>query len=102
MRSRTIKTIKIFLGDLCLTLKKLQKQPVVFFSDAKYCGNLGEVEMEKCVYTKNANELVSSLQSQLNLLAQEKQKNSSLYTAKKCKFDDYHHCWARKCLSGNY
>lgn len=44
--------------------------------------------MEKCVYTKDANELVSSLQSQPNLLAQEMQKNSSLNTVKKSKFED--------------
>lgn len=31
--------------------------------------------MARLVYTKNANELVSSLQSQLDLLAQEIQKN---------------------------
>ncbi|KAF2979599.1 hypothetical protein EK904_005655, partial [Melospiza melodia maxima] len=88
--------VEIVLGLNCLFQNNIRK-----FSDAKYYGNLGVVKMEKCVYTKNANELVFSLQSQLNLLAQEMQ-NSSLYTAKKCKFDDCHHCWARKCLSANY
>ncbi|KAK4825241.1 hypothetical protein QYF61_025640, partial [Mycteria americana] len=69
--------------------------------------------MERLGYTKNTNELVSSLQSQLDLLAQETQKNLagtqlqkivySWYTNfKKLKFEDHCHCWAKNCLPGNY
>lgn len=82
------KTHYLLRRTLSHSEKKIKETRSVFFSDAKYCGNLKEVEMEKCVYTKDANELVSSLQSQLNLLAQEMQKNSSLNTVKKSKFED--------------
>ncbi|XP_054688319.1 kinesin-like protein KIF11 isoform X1 [Grus americana] len=71
------KEMDIFFADLSLTLKKLQEETAsVFVQLQNDCENLKEeVEMTRLAHTKSAAELMSSLQSQLDLFAQETQKN---------------------------
>ncbi|XP_019411730.1 PREDICTED: kinesin-like protein KIF11 isoform X1 [Crocodylus porosus] len=65
--------------ELRVTLNKLQKETNCVLAQLQDdCENLKEkVEMAKLAHTKSTNQLVSSLQSQLNLLLQETQQNLS-------------------------
>ncbi|KYO42298.1 kinesin-like protein KIF11 isoform X1 [Alligator mississippiensis] len=66
-------------GELCVNLNKLQKETNCVLTQLQDdCENLKEkVEMAKLAHTKSTNQLVSSLQSQMNLLLQETQQNLS-------------------------
>ncbi|XP_069720148.1 kinesin-like protein KIF11 [Phaenicophaeus curvirostris] len=85
------KEMDTFFGDISLTLKKLQEETTSAFAQLQSdCENLKEeVEMTRLAHTKSTVELMSSLQSQLDLFAQETQKsftnvltkNASLKTA---------------------
>ncbi|XP_067156176.1 kinesin-like protein KIF11 [Apteryx mantelli] len=78
------KEMNTFFGDLCLTLKKLQEETASVFAQLQNdCENLKEeVEMTRIAHTKSTAELISSLQSQLDLFAQETQKNLTGVLAK--------------------
>ncbi|KAM9380089.1 kinesin-like protein KIF11 [Phaethornis superciliosus] len=71
------KEMDTFFGDLSLALKKLREETASGFTQLQNdCENLKEeVEMARLAHTKSAAELVSSLQSQLDLFAQETQNN---------------------------
>ncbi|CAN8216238.1 unnamed protein product [Coccothraustes coccothraustes] len=66
-----------FFGDLFLSLKKIQEQTTSGFAQLQHnCDSLKEeVEMTRLAHRKSAAELMSLLQSQLDLFAQETQKN---------------------------
>ncbi|KFV82797.1 Kinesin-like KIF11, partial [Struthio camelus australis] len=78
------KEMNSFFGDLCLTLKKLQEETASVFAQLQNdCENLKEeVEMTRIAHTKSTADLISSLQSQLDLFAQETQKNLTGVLAK--------------------
>ncbi|XP_071420412.1 kinesin-like protein KIF11 isoform X4 [Pithys albifrons albifrons] len=71
------KEVDTFFGDLFLTLKKIHEETASGFAQLQHnCDNLKEeVEMMRLAHTKSAAEFMSSLQSQLDLFAQETQKN---------------------------
>ncbi|KAM6105803.1 kinesin-like protein KIF11 [Pterocles gutturalis] len=71
------KEMNTFFGDLSLTLKKLQEETANVFAQLQNdCENLKEeVEVARLAHTKSVAELMYSLQSQLDLFAQEAQKN---------------------------
>ncbi|XP_071295238.1 kinesin-like protein KIF11 isoform X1 [Agelaius tricolor] len=71
------KEMDTFFGELSLTLKKIQEQTAGGFAQLQHnCDSLKEeVEMTRLAHRKSAAELMSSLQSQLDLFAQETQKN---------------------------
>ncbi|TRZ25460.1 hypothetical protein HGM15179_001519 [Zosterops borbonicus] len=66
-----------FFGDLSLTLKKIQEETANGFAQLQLnCDNLKEeVEMMRLAHKKSGAKLMSLLQSQLDLFAQETQKN---------------------------
>ncbi|KAK4821686.1 hypothetical protein QYF61_027388 [Mycteria americana] len=78
------KEMDTFFGELSLTLKKLREETASVFAQLQNdCENLKEeVEMTRLAHTKGAAELMSSLQSQLDLFAQETQKNLTNVLAK--------------------
>uniref|UniRef100_A0A8C9F7D2 Kinesin family member 11 n=1 Tax=Pavo cristatus TaxID=9049 RepID=A0A8C9F7D2_PAVCR len=78
------KEMDTFFEDLSLTLKKLQEETVNVLAQLRNdCENLREeVEMTRLAHTKSAAELMSSLQRQLDLFAQETQKNLADVLAK--------------------
>ncbi|XP_010563226.1 PREDICTED: kinesin-like protein KIF11 isoform X1 [Haliaeetus leucocephalus] len=71
------KEMDTFFGDLSLTLKTLREETASVFAQLQNdCENLKEeVEMTRLAHTKSTAELILSLQSQLDLFAQETQKN---------------------------
>ncbi|KAM3666352.1 kinesin-like protein KIF11 isoform 1-T1 [Ammospiza maritima maritima] len=71
------KEMDTFFADLSLTLKKIQEQTAGGFAQLQHnCDSLKEeVEMMRLAHRKSAAELMSSLQSQLDLFAQETQKS---------------------------
>ncbi|KAM9612384.1 kinesin-like protein KIF11 isoform 1-T1 [Morphnus guianensis] len=71
------KEMDTFFGDLSLTLKTLREETASVFAQLQNdCENLKEeVEMMRLAHTKSTAELILSLQSQLDLFAQETQKN---------------------------
>ncbi|RMC11533.1 hypothetical protein DUI87_11653 [Hirundo rustica rustica] len=71
------KEMDTFFGDLFLTLKKIQEETAGGFAQLQYnCDSLKEeVEMTRLAHKKSAAKLMSLLQSQLDLFAQETQKN---------------------------
>ncbi|KFO70975.1 Kinesin-like KIF11, partial [Cuculus canorus] len=71
------KEMDTFFGDISLTLKKLQEETTSAFAQLQNdCENLkDEVEMTRSAHAKSAVELMSSLQSQLDLFAQETQNS---------------------------
>ncbi|KFO83572.1 Kinesin-like KIF11, partial [Buceros rhinoceros silvestris] len=78
------KEMGTFFGDLSCTLKKLQEEMDSGFAQLQNdCESLKEeVEMTWLAHTKNTADLMSSLQSQLDLFAQETQKNLTSVLAK--------------------
>ncbi|OXB72251.1 UNVERIFIED_CONTAM: hypothetical protein H355_012675, partial [Colinus virginianus] len=78
------KEVDTFFEDLSLTLKKLQEETADVLAQLQSdCENLREeVEMTRLAHTKSATELMSSLQRQLDLFAQETQKNLAGVLAK--------------------
>uniref|UniRef100_A0A672VDF1 Kinesin family member 11 n=1 Tax=Strigops habroptila TaxID=2489341 RepID=A0A672VDF1_STRHB len=78
------KEMDTFFEDLSLTLKKLREETANVFAQLQNdCENLKEeVEMTRSAHTKSAAQLMSSLQSQLDLFAQETQKNLTSVLAK--------------------
>uniref|UniRef100_A0A663M8C2 Kinesin family member 11 n=1 Tax=Athene cunicularia TaxID=194338 RepID=A0A663M8C2_ATHCN len=78
------KEVDTFFRDLSLTLKKLREETASGFAQLQNdCENLKEqVEMTRLAHTKSATELISSLQSQLDMFAQETQKNLTNVLAK--------------------
>ncbi|XP_025907431.1 kinesin-like protein KIF11 [Nothoprocta perdicaria] len=78
------KEINTFFGDLSLALKALQEETDSVFAQLQNdCENLKEeVEMTRIAHTKNTAELISSLQSQLDLFARETQKSLTGVLAK--------------------
>ncbi|KGL76230.1 Kinesin-like KIF11, partial [Tinamus guttatus] len=78
------KEINTLFGELGLALKELQEETASGFVQLQNdCENLKEeVEMTRIAHTKNTAELISSLQSQLDLFAQETQKNLTGVLAK--------------------
>ncbi|XP_058697355.1 kinesin-like protein KIF11 [Poecile atricapillus] len=68
-----------FFGDLFLTLQKIQEETAGGFAQLQHnCDSLKEeVEMTRLAHRKSADKLISVLQSQLDLFAQETQKNLS-------------------------
>ncbi|XP_063019554.1 kinesin-like protein KIF11 isoform X2 [Melospiza melodia melodia] len=71
------KEMDTFFADLSLTLKKIQEQTAGGFAQLQHnCDSLKEeVEMMRLAHRKSAAELMSSLQSQLDLFAQETQRS---------------------------
>ncbi|XP_009073147.1 PREDICTED: kinesin-like protein KIF11, partial [Acanthisitta chloris] len=71
------KEISTFFGDLSLTLKNIQEETASIFAELQHnCDSLKEeMEMMKLAHTKRKAELISSLQSQLDLFAQETQND---------------------------
>ncbi|XP_064000764.1 kinesin-like protein KIF11 [Pogoniulus pusillus] len=71
------KEINTFFEDLSLTLKKIQEETdSVFAQLQKDCENFKEeAEMMRLAHAKSAGELMSSLQSQLDMFTQETQRN---------------------------
>ncbi|XP_057258295.1 kinesin-like protein KIF11 isoform X2 [Pezoporus wallicus] len=78
------KEIDTFFEDLSLTLKELREETAsVFLQLQNDCENLKEeVEMTRLAHTKNAAQLMLLLQSQLDVFAQETQKNLTNVLAK--------------------
>ncbi|XP_068544189.1 kinesin-like protein KIF11 [Anas acuta] len=78
------KEVDTFFEDLSLTLKKLREEMTSVLAQLQNdCENLKEeVETTRLAHMKSTAELVSSLQSQLDLFAQETQKNLSDVLAK--------------------
>ncbi|XP_061204985.1 kinesin-like protein KIF11 [Neopsephotus bourkii] len=78
------KEIDTFFEDLSLTLKELREETASVFAQLQNdCENLKEeVEMTRLAHTKNAAQLMFVLQSQLDLFAQETQKNLTNVLAK--------------------
>ncbi|XP_032551542.1 kinesin-like protein KIF11 isoform X1 [Chiroxiphia lanceolata] len=66
-----------FFGDLSLTLKKIREEVDSGFAELQHnCDDLKEeVEMTRLAHAKRTAEFMSSLQSQLDVFAQETQKN---------------------------
>ncbi|XP_065494667.1 kinesin-like protein KIF11 [Caloenas nicobarica] len=78
------KEMDTFFGDLSLALKNLQEETASVFAQLQHdCENLKEeMEMTRLSHAKSTAELMSSLQSQLDLFAQETQKNLTNVLAK--------------------
>ncbi|XP_010009169.1 PREDICTED: kinesin-like protein KIF11, partial [Nestor notabilis] len=78
------KEMDTFFEDLSLTLKRLWEETASVFAQLQNdCENLKEeVEMTRLAHTKSTAQLMSSLQSQLELFAQETQKNLTHVLAK--------------------
>ncbi|KAM4669163.1 kinesin-like protein KIF11 isoform 3-T3 [Amazona ochrocephala] len=78
------KEIDTFFEDLSLTLKELREETASGFAQLQSdCENLKEeVEMTRLAHSKSAAQLMSVLQSQLDVCAQETQKNLTNVLAK--------------------
>ncbi|XP_005144111.2 kinesin-like protein KIF11 [Melopsittacus undulatus] len=78
------KEIDTFFEDLSLTLKELREETDSIFAQLQNdCETLKEeVEVTRLAHTKNAAQLMSLLQSQLDFFAQETQKNLTNVLAK--------------------
>nr|XP_021149439.1 kinesin-like protein KIF11 [Columba livia] len=78
------KEMDTFFGDLSLALKNLREETAGVFAQLQHdCENLKEeMEMTRLAHAKSTAELMSSLQSQLDLFAQETQKNLNNVLAK--------------------
>ncbi|KFW02036.1 Kinesin-like KIF11, partial [Eurypyga helias] len=78
------KEMDTFFGELSLTLKKLREETASAFAQLQNeCENFREeVERTRLAHAKSAAELMFSLQSQLDLFAQETQKNFTYVLAK--------------------
>ncbi|XP_066047282.1 kinesin-like protein KIF11 [Chamaea fasciata] len=74
---RHINEMDIFFEDLSLTLKKIQEETAGGFAQLQHnCDDLKEeVEMMRLAHRKSSANMMSLLQSQLDLFAQETQKN---------------------------